>query len=252
MNDHRTRPSTSNSNNAYMTPPYRHLFVFVCFFVFMYLNMDTFEQAQKEAEFADLHNPETRKVIHLIRHGQALHNVDNAYNILDPPLTALGESQARNLAPTFESIGVDLVVVSPLRRTVQTALNIFSTPRYESVPIISNELCREFYGQLLCDKRRNLTEIRAEFEQSKVDFSQIETNEDTWWETTKEPEQHLVWRAIEFYSFLKAQPQRNIAVVTHHGFLRTFFMLLRRSPHSNTQIYEDDEFRNGEVRLVFI
>lgn len=63
-----------------MTPPYRHLFVFVCFFIFMYLNLDTFEAAKKEADEREDADPNApRKIVHLIRHGQAQHNVDGRY-----------------------------------------------------------------------------------------------------------------------------------------------------------------------------
>lgn len=235
-----------------MTPPYRHLFVFVCFFIFMYLNLDTFEAAKKEADDAEASDPYAeRKTIHLIRHGQAQHNVDTKYNILDPALTPLGQQQSKDLAERFESIDVELVVVSPLRRTVQTAINVFASEKFKDVPIEANEYCRESYGVVICDKRRNLSEIKLDFE-PRVVFSGIQTEEDTWWETTKEPDQHLIMRATHFYNFLRAQPDTKIAVVSHHQFLRAFLGILRQKPFSNANAYTHDDMENCEARIVFI
>eukprot|EP00929_Paragymnodinium_shiwhaense_P032783 TRINITY_DN18124_c0_g1_i1.p1 TRINITY_DN18124_c0_g1~~TRINITY_DN18124_c0_g1_i1.p1 ORF type:complete len:255 (+),score=28.92 TRINITY_DN18124_c0_g1_i1:98-862(+) len=76
------------------------------------------------------------KTIWFVRHGQAEHNVlyhsgknEEAVVMLDAELTALGREQARAvagdtlLAPALKDPeGVELVVASPLRRTVETAL----------------------------------------------------------------------------------------------------------------------------------
>lgn len=44
---------------------------------------------------------------------------------------------------------------------------------------------RESYGLVVCDKRRNLSDIKTDFG-PRVDFTSIETEEDTWWEVNKE------------------------------------------------------------------
>lgn len=71
--------------------------------------------------------PNMTSVIHLVRHAESEHNVSKDFSQLDPPLTALGREQAAKLVDTFhnpEHIGV--VVTSPLRRAIQTALAGFS------------------------------------------------------------------------------------------------------------------------------
>jgi broad specificity phosphatase PhoE len=61
----------------------------------------------------------------LIRHAQALHNVSDDWSIHDPPLSELGEQQCKELQESLKSseIGnaVELIVVSAMRRTLQTA-----------------------------------------------------------------------------------------------------------------------------------
>jgi hypothetical protein len=62
----------------------------------------------------------------LIRHAQALHNVASDFSLHDPPLSELGERQCAELQESLkkEDIAnkVELIVVSPMRRTLQTAM----------------------------------------------------------------------------------------------------------------------------------
>ena len=61
----------------------------------------------------------------LIRHAQALHNVASDWSIHDPPLSELGERQCAELQESLKkekiSEDVELIVVSAMRRTLQTA-----------------------------------------------------------------------------------------------------------------------------------
>ncbi|KAE8369960.1 histidine phosphatase superfamily [Aspergillus caelatus] len=65
--------------------------------------------------------------IFVVRHAEAAHNVSKDFNHRDPPLTELGFQQARQLAETFPyGPRVGAILVSPLRRTIQTTLAAFS------------------------------------------------------------------------------------------------------------------------------
>lgn len=65
---------------------------------------------------ADLH-------LYLVRHGESANNaLPEHQRVPDPALTDLGELQARQLAQHYASLdNIDHVVVSPFRRTLQTA-----------------------------------------------------------------------------------------------------------------------------------
>ncbi len=61
----------------------------------------------------------------LIRHGEAYNNTppeasDESRDLINPPLTALGERQARELKPLVLAFAPEAVIVSPFLRTVQT------------------------------------------------------------------------------------------------------------------------------------
>merc|ERR1712224_489287 len=68
--------------------------------------------------------PIVQRVV-LVRHGEGEHNATRNYKLIDPHLTEKGIIQARSLSghPLFN--GVELIVVSPLTRAVQTALEAF-------------------------------------------------------------------------------------------------------------------------------
>ncbi|KAJ5085739.1 hypothetical protein N7532_010510 [Penicillium argentinense] len=61
--------------------------------------------------------------LHLIRHAEATHNPNHDTTIPDPPLTATGIQQSKQLNEDFPyHKKVGLMITSPLRRAVQTAL----------------------------------------------------------------------------------------------------------------------------------
>lgn len=62
--------------------------------------------------------------VYLLRHGQGEHNATGR-DIRDALLTSQGEQQAASWARRMPSLDIDVVLISPLRRTIQTALLAF-------------------------------------------------------------------------------------------------------------------------------
>ena len=131
----------------------------------------------------------------------------------DARLTPAGEAQARALRPKFADVPIDVVLTSPLSRTVQTAL--LAVP--PGPPLVCEDGCRERNGQHPCDKRRPKAELAADFPSLSLDHLQSE--EDDKWTVAREPMEALVARASQFLHTLRARPETNIAVVTHNDFL---------------------------------
>jgi len=158
-----------------------------------------------------------------MRHGQAEHNVDANYALRDPSLTDLGLQQScefqyhirtnhRTLADDIE-----LVVVSPLRRTVQTALNAYSWLIEKGVPFMIDADWQE-NSTNTCDVGSDPKALKEEF--PTLDFS---TLSDPW--PAKEgplnfSQAGIEARANRVRSWLKSRPERVIAVVSHAAFLR--------------------------------
>lgn len=60
------------------------------------------------------------KHIWLIRHGQSMSQIDSTVSGLNPPLSPLGEEQARALVPRVKDLHPDVIFVSPLTRACHT------------------------------------------------------------------------------------------------------------------------------------
>jgi len=145
------------------------------------------------------------KQVTFIRHGEADHNVavretgsNDAYSDPrweDAALTEDGLQQAMQLREDLLKTGTkfDLVLVSPLMRTLQTAITTFAsdldseenlsaltTPdgEVQSLPFLAVELIREAFGEHCCDKRSPVSVVQGDF--PEVDFSLVETDAGTW------------------------------------------------------------------------
>lgn len=170
----------------------------------------------------------------------------------DAHLTPRGWQQAHALGQHMRkhaaTAGVQLVVVSPLMRALETAAGVFGEEesgsggsagdilmvaqgevaevraphsalrQRQGVTYMANELCRERLGPSSCDARRARSEAAAAF--PGVDFSLIDADKDPHWRPGNvEPEEAVVLRGRQFLQWLMTLPQTNIAVVTHSAFL---------------------------------
>ncbi|KAJ1444217.1 histidine phosphatase superfamily [Pelagophyceae sp. CCMP2097] len=181
------------------------------------------------------------KIVHLIRHGQGFHNLladvyrdfgrsvdatglvagDSPYTrpeLLDPPLTAVGRAQAKSLQPaTLQLGGIELVVVSPLLRAVQTAA--LAMPHLKAaVPWVAHPFVQEQSGKHTCDKRRAREDLVDDF--PLLDVTLVDEGDSLWTEQ-REPMRAVSDRGHDFLLWLHARPEAEIAVATHSAWLFT-------------------------------
>ena len=168
------------------------------------------------------------KNILCIRHGRAVHNVlcdeigEEAYFLkesYDAPLVEEGILQAKELGNNSKQLkNIDIVFVSPLTRTLQTAENIFK--KNQKVKIVALDKIKEFpQGIDICNKRRNRIELKEKFK--KVDFSLLDSDSDQMWrEDRYEKVEELKERIDEFKKFVMNENDNNIAIVSHNNFLK--------------------------------
>eukprot|EP00258_Populus_trichocarpa_P043364 XP_024459383.1 phosphoglycerate mutase-like protein 1 isoform X2 [Populus trichocarpa] len=228
------------------------------------------------------------KTIHVVRHAQGLHNVEGEKNYkaylnpeyLDAPLTQLGWQQVNYLRKHVHASGlskrVELVVTSPLLRTLQTAVGVFGGEGYtdgmnalplmvanvgnsgreaissrNSPPFIAVEDCREHFGVHPCDKRHNVSEYQFLF--PAVDFSLIETDEDVLWKAdVRETTEELAARGLKFLNWLWTRKEKEIAIVTHSGFLVHTLRAFGTDCHPLVKKEMDTRFANCELRSMVI
>uniref|UniRef100_A0A7N0TVY0 Phosphoglycerate mutase-like protein 1 n=1 Tax=Kalanchoe fedtschenkoi TaxID=63787 RepID=A0A7N0TVY0_KALFE len=228
------------------------------------------------------------KTIHLVRHAQGIHNVDGDKNYkaymspeyFDAHLTQLGWQQVDNLRKHVHQSGlskrIDLVITSPLLRTMQTAVGVFGGEGYtdrmdilplmtanagnsfrgaisslDSPPFLAVEACREHLGVHPCDRRRNISDYHYLF--PAIDFSLIESDEDILWKAdVRETTQEVAARGLAFLDWLWTRKEKEIAIVTHSGFLFHTLSALGNEYHPSMKQEISKHFANCELRSMVI
>jgi len=191
-------------------------------------------------------NGTRRKTIWFIRHGQSEHNVlyhsgqkDAAISLLDPELTEEGKMQAISASgdrllnrPIYtrdqKRQGLQLVVASPLRRTVDTALLAFQDwlpgePKrrgWHRVHLLSDlrEIGREVVP---CNTGSPLDTLKERFKVDSrlIDFREVQPSWDQEDSLEEDYCSAVHARLNRFRVWLAQRRESRIAVVAHHNIL---------------------------------
>ncbi|KAG0557354.1 hypothetical protein KC19_11G123000 [Ceratodon purpureus] len=229
------------------------------------------------------------KILHAVRHGQGFHNIAGdkdlkqyeSWDFMDASLSELGWQQAEalheHMVKTHIRNHVELVIVSPLLRTLQTAVGVWGggtllagepphsalmapgVGQYQHLPVssagcppfVANEWCREQNGVHPCDKRSSISSYKANF--PAIDFTQIETDEDTWWHATnRETQDEILTRARVFLKWILDRTETRIGVVSHSSFLYHLVHLFGEDCSDVVRKELQTGFRNCEMRSFLI
>ncbi|CAN8311868.1 unnamed protein product [Cochlearia groenlandica] len=213
-------------------------------------------------------SPNNFKIFHLVRHAQGIHNVELEENgetplsnkLFDAQLSPKGlqqvSEQRKKITESELLNNIELVITSPLRRTMQTATGIFRGQEAiynseNSPPILALEICRERMGLYPCDRRESISTQRLCF--SEIDFTMIESDEDVLWVAEeRENLEEVSTRGLYFLKWLWERPETEIAVVSHGIFLQQTLI----ASHEKLGIPLQDSlltrFGNCELRSIRI
>ena len=164
------------------------------------------------------------KKLYLIRHGHSLHNelflkmgvkAFRIPEVKDSPLTDKGHHQSKSLGETIGEKHIDLVLVSPLMRTLETAENIFGD---KNIPIRCMECLREYpLGLDTCNIRSSVKFLMGKF--PEIDFTELVSDTDIYWKPGGETFDELDERISEFVEYVKKLPHKKIAVISHNSWI---------------------------------
>ncbi|URE04090.1 PGAM [Musa troglodytarum] len=203
------------------------------------------------------------KTVHLVRHGQGIHNVKGekdfrAYlspELFDAPLTPLGWDQVDNLRKHIRACGlykkIQLVITSPLLRTMQTAVGVFGGDSYtdgvnvpalmvenvgnSSRPAISSLNCPPFIAVESC--REHL----------------IENDEDILWKAdVRETNEEVAARGVKFLNWLWTRKENEIVVVSHSGLLYHTLKMFGSDCHPIVKEEISKHLANCELRSMVL
>ena len=223
------------------------------------------------------HSYQSIKVLHVIRHAQGTHNVLSDYRSaqhMDARLTAKGMLQCKEFAAPIVQQNetraysllktTELIVTSPLTRTIQTALHCMEPVLLQSkhkhrnaVSVIAMECIREIVNHI-CDRRRCISEIAREYPEVNFEHSMMETDHDALWQQYEEvygtQEDYrgsresldlpsIAHRARDFFTWLSQRPESTVAIFSHGDFLR----FLWNYGHASETLIEHEDIDMNQV-----
>ncbi|KAE8657019.1 Phosphoglycerate mutase family protein, putative isoform 1 [Hibiscus syriacus] len=202
------------------------------------------------------------KIIHLVRHGQATHNVEGdkdrkallSDHLFDAQLSPLGLQQVCKLRKDVHASGllkkIDLVITSPLYRTMQTAMGVFGSESPADGG--NNDNFLQPRGQRPCDMRRRVSECRALFPSMTLQW-QMDGEEDSMWNPdVRESEEEMAARMVLFMEWLWTRPEQEIVIVSHGIILQHILYVLGNDCHPTVRSALCKRFDNCELRPVVI
>ncbi|KAI9046308.1 uncharacterized protein KD926_004146 [Aspergillus affinis] len=165
--------------------------------------------------------------VHCVRHAQGVHNLSTANHVIhDPLLTDLGNEQCRQLRGAFPYHDkIELVVASPLRRTMYTALQSFE-PFFKANPDKKLILLPDTQetSDVPCDTGSEPEDLKREIEEKglPVDLQYVTEGWNDKVGRYAPTNEAITNRARDARRWLKERPEKEIVLVTHGGFLHFF------------------------------
>jgi len=160
------------------------------------------------------------------------------------PITEKGVQQAKDRRAALKTekdiYAFDLIVVSPMRRTLETFSHVMVDYIEAGVPVIAHPIVREQFSES-DDVGRSPIVIKEEWKDYKIDWSLFADEPEVWWYAgdvedtstlTVKSQQELnlktdweeewssvMHRASEFERWLRGRKEENICVISHGGFI---------------------------------
>eukprot|EP00929_Paragymnodinium_shiwhaense_P049469 TRINITY_DN24953_c0_g1_i1.p1 TRINITY_DN24953_c0_g1~~TRINITY_DN24953_c0_g1_i1.p1 ORF type:complete len:248 (-),score=55.97 TRINITY_DN24953_c0_g1_i1:214-957(-) len=176
-------------------------------------------------------NSTERKIVHVIRHAEAQHNVSKRYlGRRDTLLTPRGRRQAQLLSRVVRVLRPDVVVTSPILRALQTtrALGLRKCPTLVQPHARERVACPTHLCDLpVAPSRAVAGDLRGMY--GKYDWSLAKESASAAGGARKycnaisrfdlEAEENIHQRARQLTKFLEERPEPSMALVSHGGFL---------------------------------
>ncbi|KAF2200607.1 phosphoglycerate mutase-like protein [Delitschia confertaspora ATCC 74209] len=170
-------------------------------------------------------------ILYLVRHAEGFHNVNHSIHIRDATLTERGKEQCKVLKSSFPYHDkVSLVLSSPLRRAIQTAvLGLGPSISRPEVPYLVIPAAQEV-SDVPADKgfpkeelQKHIAELFEKedvgFDLSKIDYGAVEEG----WNVKRgywgEGKTAVTKRAADLRTWLFQRPESHVVLVTHGAFL---------------------------------
>lgn len=155
--------------------------------------------------------------VHLLRHAEGIHNLstDN-HSCRDPILTPAGQQQCHELAlRSFGENDIQLVVASPMIRTIETARLVFGDLLLKrGLKIVALPELQEF-SDSPCDIGSSPDDLAQLFARERVDLHFVSNGWNSKANAWAPRVPAIEARAQKVRQWLHERPEKEIVVVTH-------------------------------------
>lgn len=165
-----------------------------------------------------------------IRHGQGEHTLDMPRSLQqkDPSLTPLGIEQVRLLKYQFSLNDDDVIIISPIRRTLDTAIILSEHVNCRKIvsPLVSPRMfpILPHKKTLPCDKIHDLEKIRYEYPSLELD---LDTTSELWSDGINTmAEQTFKESALSFIRKCEQLNKDRIYIISHDGTITSYRQLI--------------------------
>lgn len=168
-----------------------------------------------------------------MRHAESQANAGGimAGHELETPLTEAGKAQAQKAGVFLKDTGIQLVMVSPMERTRQTASIIAKELGLDKSKLVESRLVIERgFGEY---SGKSYEEYLNAIKDGTLDQSQLE------------PAEELFDRVAQAFAWLDARPEDTMLVVSHGATGRMFRLVDQKLSHKD--FHKIERFGNAEI-----
>ncbi|SLK13259.1 MULTISPECIES: histidine phosphatase family protein [unclassified Paenibacillus] len=160
--------------------------------------------------------------ITFIRHGHAEHllHYPHQLNQLHPGLTEQGKRQATELRKQIKFLPEDIVLVSPTKRTIETAFLLTSSDKLTVCPLVGPRMFPQNpeFPVLRCDQIYSKDELNAQYTGLRI----LDFELDCWLDGINRTEEHLFEAyAGQLIQWCREQSGRTF-IISHDGTITNY------------------------------
>ncbi|MCQ4088389.1 histidine phosphatase family protein [Saccharibacillus sp. JS10] len=166
-------------------------------------------------------------------HGEHLSNYPHRLHTLHPGLTQQGKDQVQELRQRIEIGPQDVILVSPMKRTIDTALKLTNEHRFIVTPFVGPRMFPQNpeYTELLCDQIYTEQEVLASY--SNIALLDFDTE---CWKTgiNKIPQAQFEVYATQLLNWIRSRYEKAF-IISHDGTITKYRTVL-----GETDLTRDD------------
>lgn len=182
--------------------------------------------------------------IYLMRHGQTTGDIEGRFGgDYDDHLTALGQSQAQDLANKIKGLGIEKIFYSPRIRAVETT-RILSANTQVPTELVNDLRERNSYGILTGKLRQEAKSSHPELIDALKDpMATIDGAEDY---------NHFKNRVLNVFKNIVSKSSEKIGIVTHGGVISCFLREIvgRERKSLSDCVLIELEYTNGQYKII--